>query len=208
MTLSKRYIKWVNIILGMIFIGPLIVAWMFFYHGGVSFLGQVNNGQLITPLIPSSDLPIKRYDESDMHFKRKWTLLYRKAHCDKQCEKVMDTILRVRLALGKDMGRTQASLLSNDKVSAELTSLMTNVRRLDITPLLFISPSRATREVFANTVLDEANDIFGDKKGQLVDNSIYLVDPLGNILMRYNDSTLPRSIYSDLTRLLKVSKIG
>ena len=37
---------------------------------------------------------------------------------------------------------------------------------------------------------------------------LYLVDPLGNVMMSYNPKQSPKDIYSDLTRLLKASKIG
>jgi hypothetical protein len=37
---------------------------------------------------------------------------------------------------------------------------------------------------------------------------IYLIDPLGNLLMRYGSDANPKGMLEDLERLLKYSKIG
>ena len=39
-------------------------------------------------------------------------------------------------------------------------------------------------------------------------NRIYIIDPLGNIIMYYNEKNTPADIYRDLKQLLKVSQIG
>ena len=37
---------------------------------------------------------------------------------------------------------------------------------------------------------------------------VYLLDPLGNLVLRYDDQSTTKGIVKDLKRLLKVSKIG
>jgi hypothetical protein len=45
--------------------------------------------------------------------------------------------------------------------------------------------------------------------GQPLDaRRIYMVDPLGNLMMSYAPGTDPRSIYQDIKKLLKLSHIG
>jgi len=41
-----------------------------------------------------------------------------------------------------------------------------------------------------------------------VRDHIYIVDPLGNVMMRYGKDADPTGIKKDMTRLLKVSRIG
>jgi cytochrome oxidase Cu insertion factor (SCO1/SenC/PrrC family) len=40
------------------------------------------------------------------------------------------------------------------------------------------------------------------------DTSIYLIDPLGNLMMRYTENQNPKGIQSDIKRLLKNSWAG
>ena len=44
--------------------------------------------------------------------------------------------------------------------------------------------------------------------GASVRDHIYLVDPLGNVMLRYPRDPDPSRVKKDLTRLLKVSRIG
>jgi len=39
-------------------------------------------------------------------------------------------------------------------------------------------------------------------------NRIYIVDPLGNLMMSYEPNVNPRDIYTDLKKLLRGSRIG
>jgi hypothetical protein len=39
-------------------------------------------------------------------------------------------------------------------------------------------------------------------------HSIYIVDPLGNLVMRYDDRSNPKGLLQDLKKLLKLSHIG
>lgn len=183
MALSKRYIRWVNILLGTVFLLPVTLAFLFYQNGG-NYLGKINKGHLITPVISSDQFNIEGYDKKKVALKKKWTVLYHVSRCDEACESVLDKILRVRLALGRDMVRTHAALVTQIKASDELVHLMKEVTKLDTKPLLL-----------------KASD-------KLVEHQIYIVDPLGNLMMRYQDSVPPKHIHQDLIRLLKVSNIG
>ena len=43
---------------------------------------------------------------------------------------------------------------------------------------------------------------------QLQPNRLYISDPMGNIMMSYNDQSEPMAVLKDMQRLLKVSQIG
>lgn len=182
MAVSRRYVKWVNILLGTLFLLPVMAA-LIVYKGGAEHLRKVNKGTLISPMIASKNIAFRSYDAKPVSFQKKWTVLYHVSDCEKTCEKILDKVLRVRLALGKDMSRTQAALVTNSKVPTRLLNSMSEVRQLDTQALL---------------LSDSTLDL----------DQIYLIDPLGNIMMRYDASAHPKDIYSDITRLLKVSTIG
>jgi len=44
--------------------------------------------------------------------------------------------------------------------------------------------------------------------GARAEDAIYLVDPLGNLMMRWPKDPDPKKISSDLKKLLKYSRIG
>ncbi|HSW69239.1 MAG TPA: hypothetical protein VLI69_03640 [Gammaproteobacteria bacterium] len=51
-------------------------------------------------------------------------------------------------------------------------------------------------------------DFMQHEKNFVINNKIYLIDPLGNLFMYYSDTTDPMSILKDLKRVLEVSQIG
>ena len=44
--------------------------------------------------------------------------------------------------------------------------------------------------------------------GEIAAGDIFLVDPLGNLMMRYASDTGMKGMHEDLKRLLKISQIG
>jgi hypothetical protein len=45
-------------------------------------------------------------------------------------------------------------------------------------------------------------------EGRRLEDYLYLVDPIGNLMMRFERDGEPRRIHKDMTRLLKASRIG
>lgn len=182
MAVSKRYVKWVNLLLGTLFLLPVLVA-LIVYKGGASSFSTMNKGTLVSPMLVTNNMGFRAYDAKPVSFDKKWHVLYHVSKCDKACEKVLDKILRVRLALGRDMARTYAVLATQAKVSHRLLETMKSVKQLDTHA--FLLPNEALGLGY-----------------------IFIVDPLGNVMMRYDGNVPPKHIHGDLTRLLKVSKIG
>lgn len=118
----------------------------------------------------------------------KWVLVTSDpAACDPDCERKLYVVRQVRRAQGADAERIERLWLVSDgaRPRAEL--------------LAAIEGTHLTLLVKANTM-----DAFpGDKT-----RSIYLVDPLGNLMMRYPADPEPEKMIRDLERLLKLSRIG
>ena len=96
---------------------------------------------------------------------------------------------QVRLAQGKEMGRVERAFLITDKAP--------------LTPKK-LAPYDGTRLLRAGGkgVLENF-PAAGPRAAH-----IYLVDPLGNVILRYPRDPDPRRMIKDLQRLLKVSRIG
>ena len=115
----------------------------------------------------------------------KWVLVtLDAAACDARCEKKLYVVRQVRRAQGAGAERIERLWLVTDggRPRAEL--------------LAAIEGSHVERSA-------ESGMFPGDPLAQ-----IYLVDPLGNLMMRYPADADPSRMIKDLERLLKVSRIG
>ena len=118
----------------------------------------------------------------------KWVLvMFDSARCDAYCEKKLYIIRQVRRAQGKDMERIERLWIVTDG----------GVPRQEL--LAAIEGTRVVR------VYDAA--LPKNFPGRAPDH-IYLVDPLGNLMLRFPREPDPSRVIKDLQRLLKYSRVG
>jgi hypothetical protein len=170
------------------FIAPLGCAFWLYYGSGWRPVGHTNHGELIEPLraLPLTAIP------GAQALKGKWSLVVvGTGPCEASCQSALVTARQTWLSLGKLTERVQRVLLAGpgccdaDYLTREHAGLI----RLDAgTP--------------------EATALLGsfpaDRQGQM----IFIVDPLGNLMMRYDSQANPKGLRQDLQRLLDLSHIG
>ena len=141
--------------------------------------GQAANyGELIAPR-PLSGAPLDA-------LRGKWVLVsFDAAACDAYCEKKLYFMRQARTATHKEAGRVERLWVLTD-AGAPRTAL-----------LLAIEGTRMTRMV----------DSLKGFPGNPVDH-IYVIDPLGNLMMRFPRDPDPSKLLKDLQRLLRLSRIG
>lgn len=192
---SKK-ITWTFICLFLLFVVPLTLALWMFITGNSLSLRTVNHGQLIQPSLDISRLNLSH----DQKIERgHWLLLYvNPALCDKNCETVLYNMRQIRTATGKDADRIQRAILtfSDSTVDAPLQQLLNT----EFKGTLHLITSKQSFIHFS-----QLNIL---TKAVLQTGGIYLVDPLGNVMMFYALTVEPMNIFKDLTRLLKLSQIG
>jgi hypothetical protein len=113
----------------------------------------------------------------------KWVLVsFDAAACDAYCERKLYFMRQVRRAAGKEMARVERLWVLTDggQPRPDLLAAIEGTR---------ISSERV------------------DFPGQRTDH-IYLVDPLGNLMLRFPRDPDPSRMLKDLQRLLKVSQVG
>lgn len=119
--------------------------------------------------------------------KGRWVLVqFDSGACDAWCERKLYFMRQVRRAQGKDMPRVERLWLVTDAVQprAELLAAIEGT---------VLAPAGAGAEFPAE---------------KSVTDHIYLVDPLGNLMMRFPRDPDASRIIKDLQRLLKVSGFG
>ncbi len=191
--------------LALLFFMPLAVSFYLYYAGAWRPGHHVNRGELIDPArpLPQLSLPLARAPGADTgplrtdpgFLDRKWTLLYVGAgSCTAGCRTNLYNTRQVRIALNREMDRVQRVFIAQgeccdwDYLSAQHPDLIV---------------IHATPE--AQSLLARLPHIDGSPNAA---ERIYLVDPLGNVMMSYPSDGKPKGLLEDLKRLLGLSSVG
>ena len=185
------------------FAAPVVLAWLAFYvFPEWRPAGTSNHGQLITPLrpLPAFQLETLSGEPIDETFMRgKWTLVYlAQGACAEPCVRQLYNLRQVRLAQGKNIDRVQRLMLWEraDLRPGQQAELVEHFPG----QVIALMPGQAPAVLLETFVLDEQDPMRAGR--------VYLVDPLGNLMMSYQPEDEPRGTIKDLERLLKYSGLG
>lgn len=173
------------------------IAASYFTYYVIKPEGRTNYGALIDPrqhpmpAMASTLLDGKPTTLDD--FKGKWVMLkVGGSACDQQCQDMLFMMRQLRTMQGKEMDRIERVWLITDNEPLETVLLRVN----DGTRML-----RAPADAVHKWLPVEQG---GDK----AEDHIYLIDPLGNLMMRFPKDADPSKVKKDLAKLLKASAIG
>jgi hypothetical protein len=182
-----------------LFFAPLALAFLLYYGGsGWRPPGSTNHGELISPPRPLPSVALPTPGGAPLApetWHGKWTLLYvGDGRCDGRCRAALVLMRQTRLALNKDMTRVQRIFLATGNCCDRA---YLDAGHPGLTLALADSDAGATLLA-----------VFPDA-GPATDGSIYVVDPLGNLMMRHQPEPPPaEGLLEDLRKLLKLSHIG
>jgi len=184
--------------LAALFFVPLALSFYLYYGTSWRPSGGAQHGELIDPARPLPEVALTRADggPADAGLLRgDWHLVYLgDGACSTTCREALVKARQVRLALDRDVNRVSRVFLYTGSVpdtgylAAEHPDLV--AASLD---------DEAGRAVLSAFPQDPSPQAAGH---------LYIVDPLGNLMMRYPADTAPRAILTDLERLLRLSHIG
>jgi len=190
--------------LALMFFAPLALAFYLYYgHGAWHPGGRVNAGDLIDPArpLPALTLPLWESGNTDPDLlKGRWTLLYVAfGTCGQSCRDRLYDTRQVRLALDRDMKRVQRVFIAdNGCCDAQFLH--------EVHPdLIAVRAGAAAAPLLA--LLPGLDRITGTD-GTAIPARVYLIDPLGNLMMSYAAGAKPKGMLQDLKRLLRLSSIG
>lgn len=203
--------------LAALFLAPLLASVWLYYGTGWRPAGHVNHGDLISPPRPLPSVSLPRVALADPGaaagarggqaagtpagelsaggpglFRGTWTLTYvGDGSCDATCRQTLYVMRQTQSALGTDMPRVTGVFLVTGNCCA--TAFL-------------------AREQAGLTVLDATGtvgqELLGEFPGGDRAHSLFIVDPLGNLMMRYDVRRNPRGLLIDLRKLLALSDIG
>jgi len=186
--------RWKLLLVVLVCAAPIIASYLTYYV--IKPTGRTNYGALIDPraypipALGSTTLDGKPRTLDDL--KGKWIMLkVGGGECLEACQKQLFAMRQWRLMQGKNMDRVERVWLVTD---AQPLDTMT-IRQYDGMHLLR-AEGDAVRKWLPTEVGTSASD------------HIYLIDPLGNLMMRFPQDPDPRKVYKDIAKLLKASAIG
>jgi hypothetical protein len=192
------------VLLALLFLMPVLVAWLLNIGAehGWRPAGTTNKGTLIQPPRPL-ELPADLLSATGEPLNKdflggKWTLIYvGNTACEKTCRQRLYQMRQVRLAQGENMRRVQRLFLATGRPAAPgFQQVIADYPKMAVA-LLSPQQAAAIAPVFRVDGLSM----------QGADN-LYLVDPLGFLMMYYGPDADPRGTIQDLQRLLKYSHTG
>lgn len=181
------------LLLGLTFLAPLIAAaWLYLTGSSLTPRGRTNSGDLLEPVINLED-------ETGESIERltggasgaRWVLIYANAApCLDTCRDALYRMRQARLMLGNDMNRLVRLFLHGENPP---DTVWLNEQHAGLTTI---------RNEALISVLQQYRP---DENGS---GGLYLVDPLGNLVMHFANELDARRMVDDIEHLLELSRIG
>ena len=191
------------VLLGLLFMMPAFVAWVMHNSSEEGWRpeGTTNRGMLVHPARPltfPADLMVADTSANN-YLQGLWTLLYiGDGDCDDVCNNNLYKMRQVNIAQNENMKRVQRMYLVRDKaVSGMLVELLDR----EYPKMQVVLVPDALAEQFAADFLIDGVSMDAAER-------VYIIDPLGNLMMYYAADADPGGMLKDLKKLLKYSKIG
>lgn len=160
---------------------------------------STNNGQLITPPVTTEIREFIGFDDFSLknmkEIQGRWVLVnvIPNKDCDSVCLEAMYKTKQLRLMMNKDLTRIRRIVLMLTTVSA------------DDAKQWWKDDPRLLRSTPASSLAQKLKII---KNSKMPEGMLFLMDPLGNLMMQYEPEFDPYKVKSDLYKLLTISQIG
>ena len=165
------------------FILPIAFGTLFFYANPNYFNeSTVNYGELVRPVIATEEGDIEI--DGGASLQGIWTMVYVSSRCDDVCKKAVTDMKTIRTLMNADMRRIQRMIIIENNSTPTVNDKT-------------LIKAKITSEKLTKSLKKYA------------ENAIYLIDPIGNIMLYYEPQNIDiRLVIKDLKRLFKYSRIG
>lgn len=176
------------------FVAPVALAYLMFFYGNITSFS--NHGEILSPVVDITTLKLK--DEKgkiipEKMLRYKWRLIsFVDKNCDESCNARLYDVRQIHKSLGKNQHRVLRVIVHLKPPVEDLTKLI--------------------KKEYPNVL-----NMYGDEKvissalgesAGIHENVVYIMDPMGNIMMRFTQDQTKKDFLKDLRRLLKASQIG
>ncbi len=160
---------------------------------------MTNSGQLLDPVFTLTEFNYQTINDEafvNKDVEKVWTLLhFIEGKCDAACSESLYNTRQMRVSFGKDIDRIDRVAVVSGAVKGE-SNLKMWASHPDL--LVLLATNKGIGEQIERQV-----EGFGRSS-----NAVYLLDPLGNVVMRFPASLEVKLMKKDIKKLLKLSHIG
>jgi len=176
-------------LVALAFGAPLMLATWMYNSDRWQPDGATNYGAILQPIINVGDvLPSSAVMPLT---EQQWLMVYMNTdQCDEACRKALYRLRQSRLMLANEMGRVTRVFLHGESTPDKV----------------FLEEQHAG--LIAITDQDLASLLAGKQPTEHARGGIFLIDPLGNLVMYFSPGLLPREMVEDIKHLLNLSRIG
>lgn len=193
--LQRKKARWKMLLVLLVCAAPVIAALLAYYvwppQGATTNYGTLIQPQRPLPTAPPlnlSHLDGKPFDLQALH--GRWIMVYASTGaCDVRCSEILFDMRQIRLMTGKSMDRLERVWLITDQTPLS-TTLM---REHDGLWMLRANPA-------------ELKNYLPSDAGTALQDHVWLIDPLGNLMMRFPKNADPKQMYKDVSKLLYATK--
>jgi len=178
------------LLINFMFFAPLAVA-IFLYFSGMNWKpeGSTEHGKLLLPPATVPDITLAETPEGRKHLRGIWTLLYvGPGECDAVCKERLVELRQMRLTYGPDIKRIQNVFFVTGG------SIDKSYFTVEHPKLYVVEADEAAEAVAVVTDIEPG--------------AVFVIDPQGNLMMRFEADEDIANIRKDLKKLLKLSRIG
>lgn len=180
---------------------PVMLAMAMYFGGWAIPQSKTNKGHLLWPPVELNLLELRNVAALDAVAQDKesrWSLMITGGDlCDSECEALVHEVRQVNVAMGREAERVGRLLVST--LSAQDTqALQQDYPNMQIIPV----------QTGKLALFSQQAESVGAQPSQQGEWQVWLVDPLGNVILQYTDQHDGYDMMDDLKRLLKLSKIG
>lgn len=182
------------VFIALLFFGPLAAAALYYYAGGALHPeGRTNAGRLLQPIVNvEGDLGDGVLASlTDGRSEGRWLLIYaNEGVCDTACTDALYRMRQSRLMLGRDMTRLVRVFLHGAEAPDKVLSDGEHEGLI------------ATNNSGLGGYLDRK------RPADLAPGGLFLIDPVGNLVMYFTAELAPEDMVGDIEHLLDLSRIG
>lgn len=176
------------------FIAPVVLAYSIFFLVDVESF--TNRGELLNPIVHIEEFKLKD-DSNELILKSKLTYKWRLISflgkdCDEACQKRIYDTRQIHTSLGKNQHRLLRMFIHLEPPGDALKQLIEKTHP-DV--------------IHVNGNAQEITKVIGGN-ATITNNEVYIMDPMGNVMMRFTQEQENKEFLYDLRKLLKASQIG
>jgi hypothetical protein len=202
-----------SLILLMITVPISLATLLYHFSTGASGLGSTSRGKLIIPVIDVAELHLLDADNKPAYLSfeeltanikpedydpRPWQLLYLgDTTCDAACQERLYFLRQVHVRLSGEAIRLQRAYVVSDDVTVDAATK----QFLDGEEMRILHVDKATLAAALQRSVDAGVD-------PIAGHYIYVMDPIGNIMLYFTPENDAEAILKDVDKLLDQSSLG